>query len=56
MSPQELGRLVLLEKIKAKQITQKDAAQCLDLSTRQIIRLCQKHKQLGASGIVSKRR
>ncbi len=56
MSPQELERVALLEKIKCKKITQAKAAQILNLSKRQVIRLYAAYKQLGAAGIVSKRR
>ena len=40
MSPQDLERIKLLEKIKSKKITQVEAARLLDLSERQVIRLC----------------
>lgn len=56
MSPKELERVALLEKIKCKKITQVKAAQILNLSKRQVIRLYAAYKQFGAAGIVSKRR
>ena len=39
MSPQELERVALLEKVQCKKITQAKAAQILNLSKRQVIRL-----------------
>ena len=56
MSLQDLERIKLLEKIKSKKITQVEAARLLDLSERQVIRLCQEYKKLGAAGIISKHR
>lgn len=56
MSPQDLERIKLLEKIKSKKITQVEAARLLDLSERQVIRLCQEYKKFGAAGIISKHR
>ena len=56
MSPQELERVALLEKVQCKKITQAKAAQILNLSKRQVIRLYAAYKQFGAAGIVSKRR
>jgi hypothetical protein len=52
----EIGRLEVLEEVASRRITQVEAARRLGLSRRQVIRLSQQLKQLGALGLVSKRR
>jgi hypothetical protein len=56
MSPKEIDRLTVMEKIKLKQVTQGDAAKALGLERRQVIRIYQSYLSEGASGLVSKRR
>lgn len=56
MSLSELDRLKVVEKIRAKRLTQAQGAKELDLSTRQVIRLCQNYDKDGPKGLISKRR
>ncbi len=56
MSNQEITRLETMQRIKDKRLTQKEAARMLDLSVRQIKRLCRAYKARGAKGLVSARR
>jgi transposase len=55
MSIKNLTRLEVLGKIKLKKITQKEAAEQLGLSRKQVNRLCQKYCTEGAIGLASKR-
>jgi hypothetical protein len=55
MSEQELNRFELIKKIIEKRLKQYQAAQQLNLTTRQIERLCKAYKQTGSQGLVSKR-
>ena len=56
MSPREIDRLSVLEKVASKQLTQAKAAKLLKLSRRQIIRICKRYRSDGAEGLISKRR
>ncbi len=56
MSNRELTRLEAMQRIRDKRLTQKEAAQMLNLSVRQIKRLYQAYKAHGAKGLVSARR
>ena len=56
MSQQEIDRLTIIEQIKSKRISQKDAARQLKLGTRQVRRLQKRYQAYGASGLISKRR
>ena len=56
MSKQELTRLELIQKVIEKRLKQHQAAEQLNLTDRQIRRLCKAYKQIGPQGIVSKRR
>ena len=56
MSKQELTRLEIMNRVKEKHLTQKEAAKMLNLSIRQIKRLFHAYKAQGAKGIVSRRR
>lgn len=56
MSKRELTRLEVMQRIKAKRLTQKEAARILDLSIRQIKRLYRAYKADGAKGLLSARR
>lgn len=53
MSPREIDRLTVMERLKAKQLTQTEAAEQLRLCRRQIIRIYQKYQRDGAQGLVS---
>jgi transposase len=56
MSKRELNRLEVMQRIKEKRLTQKEAARILGLSVRQVKRLYRAYRQQGAAGLVSKRR
>jgi transposase len=56
MSKRELTRLEAMQRIQDKRLTQKEAAQMLNLSVRQIKRLFRAYKTHGAKGLVSARR
>ena len=56
MSTKELGRAEVLSKVKQKILTQAQAANMLDLSSRQIRRLFREYKQKGAVALISKKR
>ena len=56
MSKRELTRLEVMQRIKAKRLTQKEAAQMLNLSVRQIKRLYRVYKAQGVKGLISARR
>jgi transposase len=56
MSAKELSRLEVIQRVSRKQLSQKEAGQMLDLSTRQIKRLLRAYRQKGAAGLVSKQR
>jgi transposase len=56
MSNKELTRLEVMQRLKDKRLTQKEAARMLDLSIRQIKRLFRAYKIQGAKGLISARR
>jgi transposase len=56
MSDQEITRLEVMQRIKAKQLTEKEAGRMLKLSVRQIKRLYRVYKSKGAKGLISARR
>ena len=56
MSQREVQRLVVLQGVKGKTLSQAQAAAQLDLSIRQIKRLCRRLRDQGPSGLISKRR
>ena len=56
MSKQELTRLEIMQRIKEKRLTQKEAAGMLKKSVRQIKRLFKAYKAKGAKGLISGRR
>ena len=56
MSNQEISRLEVMQRLKEKRLTQKEAAGMLQLSVRQIKRLYRAYKALGAKGLISARR
>ena len=56
MSPKELSRLEVLQRLSEKRMNQKEASKILALSTRQIKRLLCAYRQQGAAGLVSKHR
>lgn len=56
MSLSEISRLEVVDRIVAKRITQAKGAEQLGISRRQMVRICNKHKQEGPAGLVSKHR
>lgn len=56
MSKNEITRLEVMQRLKDKRLTQKEAARLLGLSTRQIKRLWRAYRKHGAQGLVSRRR
>lgn len=56
MNEKETARKSEIDRVLEKRITQKEAAQRLNLSERQVRRLIHNYRQEGVSGIVSKRR
>jgi transposase len=56
MSNREITRLEIMQRLKEKRLTQKEAAGMLGISTRQVKRLWRAYRKRGAQGLVSKRR
>ena len=56
MSKQELNRVELMVRVEERRLTQKNAAEMLGLSVRQVERLYRRYKQSGPAGLVSKKR
>jgi transposase len=56
MSNREITRLEVMQRLKDKRLTQKEAAGMLKLSIRQIKRLFRAYKGQGAKGLISARR
>ncbi|MCK7480849.1 MAG: helix-turn-helix domain-containing protein [Candidatus Moduliflexus flocculans] len=56
MSSKELTRLEVMQRLKDKRLVQKEAAEQLGLSVRQVKRLWQKYKKQAAKGLISQRR
>jgi transposase len=51
LSGKERGRLEVLRKVSAGQVTRRKAAELLGVSYRQVLRLCARHSDEGASGL-----
>jgi transposase len=56
MSANELSRLEVMQRLEEKRLKQKEAAEMLGLTVRQIKRLVSKYRKNGAGGLVSQRR
>ncbi len=56
MSQKELQRVPVVESVLAKQVTQGEAAVCLELSTRQVRRLERRFEREGPRGLVHRNR
>jgi transposase len=56
MSASEMSRMEVMNRLEEKRLQQREAAEMLGVSTRQIKRLLSKYRESGASGLVSKRR
>lgn len=56
MSAKELSRLEMMQRLEEKRLKQKEAAEILGVSVRQIKRLLSRYRKDGAGGLVSGRR
>jgi transposase len=56
MSQKELSRLEVIQRVKRKTLKQRQAAELLSISVRQVKRLCKAYQDHGAAGLISKRR
>jgi transposase len=56
MSPRELSRAEVMQQLKAKRITQRQAAEHLGLTVRQVKRLWRAYRKGGAKALISKQR
>jgi hypothetical protein len=56
MSSKEISRLEIMQRLKDKRLQQKEAAQLLGLSVRQVKRLWKSYQKEAAKGLVSKKR
>lgn len=56
MSRREVDRLGVVQAVCARRLRQCEAAQQLGLSVRQVKRLCRRHREQGAAGLVSRHR
>ncbi|HYV12610.1 MAG TPA: ISNCY family transposase [Pyrinomonadaceae bacterium] len=56
MSQKELTRLEVIQRVKRKTLKQRQAAELLSISVRQVKRLCKAYQGSGAAGLISKRR
>lgn len=56
MSRKEVDKLIVIEQVLAKGLSQICGARQLGITTRQLRRLIARHKQHGAEGLISKRR
>ena len=56
MSNREITRLEVMQRLKEKRLTQKEAARMLGITSRQVKRLFRAYKAQGAGGLVSRRR
>ena len=56
MSNQEITRLEIMQRLKDKRLTQKEAARMLGISIRQVKRLWQAYRKKGTKGLMSQRR
>ena len=56
MSQRELTRLKVIQRVKRKTLKQRQAAELLSISVRQVKRLCKAYQASGAASLISKRR
>ena len=56
MSKKEVTRLEVIQRLEAKRLKQKEAAEMLRVSERHVRRLLRAYRQSRAEGLVSKRR
>ena len=56
MSKKELTRLEVMQRLKAKRLSQAEASEMLGISVRQVKRLYAAYRKAGAKGLVSQKR
>ncbi|MDP1558173.1 MAG: helix-turn-helix domain-containing protein, partial [Nitrosomonas sp.] len=56
MSQKEVKRSQILDRLKEGKISQQEAAQQMDISTRQARRLARRYQREGLAGLISKKR
>lgn len=56
MSGKEISKLEVMQRLKEKSLSQREAAEMLGLSVRQVKRMFKSYREKGASGLVSQRR
>jgi transposase len=56
MSAKEMSRLEVMQRLAEKRLKQKEAAEILGVTVRQVKRLLKKYRQSGAGGLISQRR
>lgn len=56
MSSKEISRLEVMQRLKEKSLSQRAAAEMLNMSVRQVKRLFKAYREKGAAGLVSQRR
>ena len=56
MSQRELSRLEVIQRVKRKSLKQRQAAELLSLSVRQVKRLCKQYQAGGPAALISQRR
>ena len=55
MSKKELGRVEVMERMKAKKMTQKKGEEALGIGVRQVRRIWKNYQEKGVVGLISKR-
>ena len=56
MSTRELTRLEIMQRLKEKRLTQKEAARLMGVSVRQVKRMWKAYREAGAKGLINRRR
>src|SRR3954463_9057866 len=56
MSQKELTRLEVIQRVRRRSLRQREAAELLSISVRQVKRLCQAYALGGTAGLISQRR
>jgi transposase len=56
MSAKEFGKVEIMQRLKDKRLKQREAAEILGVSIRQVKRLYREYRKRGAPGLISKRR
>ena len=56
MSSKEISRLEVMQRLKEKSLSQREAAKMMGVCVRQVKRLYKAYREQGAAGLVSRRR